>query len=89
MTTPLKLNLKTKSPCSCFDNEKLKYLRMQNFFQTYVRLKFAALNLLDTEKDTLAFDIREVLLNRRRGAGKTTEENSTMDHRRSPEFVRQ
>lgn len=59
---PLKLKLKTESPCIYFDLEKLKDSEDAEVFQTYVRLKFAAHKLLDTEKDTLAFDIKEVLL---------------------------
>lgn len=55
MMTTFKLKLKTqncpKSSHICFD------------FQTEVNVKFADLNLLDSDVDTLTLDINKVLLN--------------------------
>lgn len=61
-----KLKLKTKrSPKLLhirFDIEKLKYPEVEEFFQTLVDGRFAALKLLKSETDTLTFDIKEFLL---------------------------
>lgn len=65
--TTFKLKLKThhfpKSSRICFDREKMKDPEIAEVFQTQVSAKFADLNLLDSEVDTLAFDINKVLLN--------------------------
>ena len=66
MMTTFKLKLKAKhcpkNPCICFDLEKLKDPEVTKVFQAQVGGKFAALNLIDSDEETLAGDIKEVLL---------------------------
>lgn len=65
--TRLKLKLKIKrsqkSPRIRFDLEKLKDPKIAEVFQAQVGGKFAALSTADSDVDTLAGNIKEVLLN--------------------------
>ena len=64
--TTLRMKLKVKrrpqNPRIRFDLEKLKDPQIAEMFKAQVGGKFAALNILDSEVDTLACDIKEVLL---------------------------
>lgn len=64
--TTIKLKLKAerrpKNPRIRFDLEKLKDPEVAEIFQAQVGGKFAALNLLDSDVDTLASDFRDVLM---------------------------
>ena len=52
----------TKSPCIRFDLEKLKDSNIAELFRAKVGGKFAALCVLDSDVDTLANSLKEVLL---------------------------
>ena len=58
----LKVRRGPKNPRIRFDLEKLKDPEVAEAFQAQVGGKFAALNILDSNVDTLANDIKEVLL---------------------------
>ena len=66
MMTTFKLKLKVKHcpkiPCICFNLEKLKDPEVTKVFQTHVGGKFAALNLIDSDVNMLAGNIKEALL---------------------------
>ena len=60
----MKLNIKrfTKSPRIRFDLEKLKDPKTAEMFQARVGRKFAAICVLDSDADTFANSLKEVLL---------------------------
>ena len=64
MTIKLKLKAQrtTKNPRIRFDLEKLKDPEIVEVFQAKIGGKFAALNFLDSDVDTMAADIKDVLL---------------------------
>ena len=63
-TIKLKLSARRKSklPRIRFDLEKLKDPAVAKVFQACIGGKFAALNLIDSDVDTMASEVKEVLL---------------------------
>ena len=77
-----------KNPAFFFDLDKLKDPEVATVSQAQVGGKFTALNLIDSNVETLAGDIKEVLLTTAEEVlGKKMEENAAVDHEWSTGFM--